>query len=189
MKSYSALPPGYAAYATLDLLNNKKQFYIVNGISIGLAVLLVILPFLWGWSPESSDGFGLFFLRFLVFILGTLAYISLHELTHGLVMKACGARVHYGFKVAYAYAGSYAYFSRLAYFVIALAPVVIWGIVFALLLPRLPSAWRWTAWLWQLINISGAAGDFYCAFRIVQAPAGTLVQDTGTDMTFYSPQQ
>ena len=91
--------------------------------------------------------------------------------------------------MAYAYAGSYAYFSRLAYFVIALAPVVIWGIVFALLLPRLPSAWRWTAWLWQLINISGAAGDFYCAFRIVQAPAGTLVQDTGTDMTFYSPQQ
>ena len=71
MKSYSALPPGYAAYATLDLLNNKKQFYIVNGISIGLAVLLVILPFLWGWSPESSDGFGLFFVRVLVFFLGT----------------------------------------------------------------------------------------------------------------------
>ena len=40
-------------------------------------------------------------------------------------------------------------------------------------------------WLWQLVNISGAAGDFYCTCRILRAPRDTLVQDTGTAMTFY----
>ena len=100
-------------------------------------------------------------------------------------MKACGASVRYGYKVVYAYAGSDAYFTRPAYVVIALAPVVVWGIVFAVLAACLPREWFPTVWLWQLVNIGGAAGDFYCTCRILRAPRDTLVQDTGTAMTFY----
>ncbi len=188
MKSYPTLPQGYLPYASIDLLHNKKQFWIVNGLSIALCVLMLIPPFLWGYSLLDFGGDGLlsaFFLRTGVALVGLLAYIALHELTHGIVMMACGARVHYGYKVAYAYAGSYAYFTRSAYIVIALAPVVVWGIVFAVLTACLPERWFWVVWLWQLMNVSGAAGDFYCSIRILRAPRGTLVQDTGTAMTFY----
>ena len=188
MKSYSTLPRGYLPYASIDLLHNKKQFWIVNGLSIALCVLMLILPFLWGYSLFDFGGDGslsAFFLRMGAALVGLLAYIALHELTHGIVMMACGARVHYGYKVAYAYAGSDAYFTRSAYIVIALAPVVLWGIVFAVLTACLPREWFPAVWLWQLVNISGATGDFYCTCRILRAPRDTLVQDTGTAMTFY----
>lgn len=188
MKSYSTLPRGYLPYASIDLLHNKKQFWIVNGLSIALCVVMLILPFLWGYSLFDFGGDGslsAFFLRMGAALVGLLAYIALHELTHGAVMKACGASVRYGYKVAYAYAGSDAYFTRSAYIVIALAPVVLWGIIFAVLTACLPREWFWVVWLWQLVNISGAAGDFYCTCRILRAPRDTLVQDTGTAMTFY----
>lgn len=187
MKSYAALPQGYVPFASIDLLRNKKQFWIVNGLSIALCVLMLIPPFLRGYSLFfGGDGsLSASFLRLGAALVGLLAYIALHELTHGAVMKACGASVRYGYKVAYAYAGSYAYFTRSAYIVIALAPVVVWGIVFAVLTAQLPRDWFWVVWLWQLMNVSGAAGDFYCTIRILRAPRDTLVQDTGTAMTFY----
>ena len=188
MKSYAMLPQGYAPYASIDLLHNKKQFWIVNGLSIALCVVMLIPPFLLGYSLLDFNGeesLSAYFLRVGIAIVGLLAYIALHELTHGAVMMACGASVRYGYKVAYAYAGSDAYFTRSAYIVIALAPVVVWGIVFAVLAACLPREWFPVVWLWQLVNISGAAGDFYCTCRILRAPRDTLVQDTGTAMTFY----
>lgn len=188
MKSYPTLPQGYTPYASIDLLQNKKQFWIVNGLSIALCVLMLIPPFLWGhplFDINSEEPLSAYFIRLGIALIGLLLYIALHELTHGVVMMACGARVHYGYKIAYAYAGSYAYFTRSAYIVIALAPVVLWGIVFAVLTAHLPRDWFWVVWLWQLMNVSGAAGDFYCSLRILRAPRDTLVQDTGTAMTFY----
>ena len=189
MKSYAELPQGYAPFASIDLLHNKKQFWIVNGLSIALCVVMLIPPFLWGYSLLDFNGEGslsAYFLRVGVAFAGLLAYIALHELTHGVVMMACGAKVHYGYKVAYAYAGSYACFTRPAYIAIALAPVVLWGIVFGVLTACLPRDWFWVVWLWQLMNVSGAAGDFYCTCRILRAPRETLVQDTGTAMTFFA---
>lgn len=189
MKSYAALPQGYChtPAAAIDLVHNKKQFWIVNGLSVVLCVIMWVLPALWGRSLRDivgEDPLSALLLR-LGALAGIFAYIALHELTHGIVMMACGARVHYGYKVAYAYAGSYAYFTRSAYIVIALAPVVLWGIVFAVLTACLPREWFWAVWLWQLMNVSGAAGDFYCTCRILRTPRETLVQDTGTAMTFY----
>lgn len=188
MKSYAMLPQGYAPYASIDLVHNKKQFWIVNGLSVVLCVIMWVLPALWGYSLLDFGGDGslsAYFLRVGIAIAGLLAYIALHELTHGAVMKACGASVRYGYKVVYAYAGSDAYFTRPAYVAIALASVVVWGIVFAVLAACLPREWFPVVWLWQLVNISGAAGDFYCTCRILRAPRDTLVQDTGTAMTFY----
>ena len=187
MTSYPTLPQGYVPFAPIDLVHNKKQFWIVNGLSAALCVIMLILPFLWGQSLRGFVGEGSLsaLLLRLGVVAGLLAYIALHELTHGVVMKACGASVRYGYKVAYAYAGSDAYFTRPAYVAIALAPVVVWGIVFAVLAACLPREWFPTVWLWQLVNIGGAAGDFYCTCRILRAPRDTLVQDTGTAMTFY----
>lgn len=50
MKSYAMLPQGYAPYASIDLVHNKKQFWIVNGLSVVLCVIMWVLPALWGYS-------------------------------------------------------------------------------------------------------------------------------------------
>lgn len=58
MKSYPTLPQGYVPFATIDLVHNKKQFWIVNGLSVALCVIMLILPFLWGRSLRGFVGEG-----------------------------------------------------------------------------------------------------------------------------------
>mgnify|MGYP002579712475 CR=1 FL=1 len=126
--------------------------------------------------------------QFLAMLAGLLAYIPLHELVHGLCMKYFGAKkVHYGYAGVYAWAGSKAYFGRKSYIVIALAPLVFWGLVLAALCIVAPAQWFWVFYLVQVTNVSGAAGDFYIAWKAARMPAGVLVQDTGLEMTFYAP--
>ena len=101
MKSYPTLPQGYVPFATIDLVHNKKQFWIVNGLSVVLCVIMWVLPALWGRSLRDivgEDPLSALLLR-LGALAGIFAYIALHELTHGAVMKACGASVRYGYKV------------------------------------------------------------------------------------------
>ncbi|MFQ7159499.1 MAG: DUF3267 domain-containing protein [Ruthenibacterium sp.] len=96
-------------------------------------------------------------------------------------------KVHYGYAGVYAWAGSKAYFGRKSYIVIALAPLVFWGLVLAALCIVAPAQWFWVFYLVQVTNVSGAAGDFYIAWKAARMPAGVLVQDTGLEMTFYAP--
>lgn len=192
MKSYPALPQGYTLYGSIDLVHNKKQFWIVNGLSLVLSVAVLLLMSLCGpslFDAESEGSLGDTLIRLGTALAGLLVYIILHELTHGAVMKACGASVHYGFKLAYAYAGSEYYFTRSAYIAIALAPAVLWGIIFTVLLICLPEGWFWVVGLWQMMNIAGAAGDFYCTYRILRTPRDTLTHDNGTAMEFFTKPQ
>ena len=117
-----------------------------------------------------------------------VAYIPLHELTHGLFMHALsGVRPKYGLKLPYAYAGSDVFFDRPSHNVIALAPVVLWGVALQALIAALPEEWFWLLWAVQISNVSGSAGDFYCVIRLLRMPHGTLIRDTGTRMTVYRP--
>ena len=151
-----------------------------------LAAAAALPPVLLGVGEKYRLFSGRQLLHLAVCAVAILLYITLHELTHGAVMKACGASVRYGFRAAYAYAGSDAYFTRRAYIVIALAPVVLWGVLLGVLCAVLPAEWFWTVHLIQIVNLSGAAGDLYCAWRTLRSPRDTLVRDTGTAMTFYT---
>ena len=60
-------------------------------------------------------------------IVGYIAYIILHGLTHGAAMQLLGGiKVQFGFTGLYAYAGSESdYFGKIAYRIIALAPLTV----------------------------------------------------------------
>lgn len=186
MRHYDTLPEGYRPAAQLDLLNNRRQLIIVTVLNLIImaAMLAAALPghpiHLSGNTPGSV------ILRAGVVAVGTLLYLTLHELTHGLVIRLCGAKPFYGFRVAYAYAGCKAYFPRAAYIAVALSPVILWGVVLAVLTMQLPESWFWPVYLIQMVNLSGAAGDYYVTYRILGLPRDTLVQDTGIEMVFYT---
>ena len=184
----SQLPAGWREIWRADLQKNKKQALAVNGLALGLAAAM-LAPFLYGvFQASSSGGVHFHVTQFLAMLAGLLAYIPLHELVHGLCMKYFGAqKVHYGYAGVYAWAGSKAYFGRKSYIVIALAPLVFWGLVLAALCIVAPAQWFWVFYLVQVTNVSGAAGDFYIAWKAARMPAGVLVQDTGLEMTFYAP--
>ena len=183
MKNCAELPENYREILQVDLQKNKKQMLIVNGIALVITVIMMVLgcllvPF---WSIYKNP------LQLIVMVVGLIAYILLHELVHGICMKHySGQKPFYGFTGLYAYAGSDCYFCRKDYIIIALAPVVVWGFVLLLLNLLLQETFFWAIYLIQMMNISGAGGDFYVSWKFSKLPEDILIKDIGVSMTVYS---
>lgn len=189
MKSVKNLPENYREILSVDLQKNRRQMLTVNGLALLVMLVMIILGIiLRPIDPEQLlDKPTLLLTWLIIIVVGSILYIALHELTHGVFMYAYSkAKVSYGFTGMYAYAGSDVYFAKLPYIVIALAPIVIWGIVLFVLNLTLPSEYFWPVYFIQITNISGAAGDAYVTAKFSTLPADILVRDTGTSMTVYS---
>ena len=185
MRAVTTLPEKYQELCAIDLEKNKKQYAIVNGLSVALAAV-VLIP-VWLLAPEGA-AFISGLPSLLLLLAGMFAYIVLHEAVHGVCFWAFSKqKPHFGWKSVYAYAASDAYYGREAYLVIGLAPVVLWGVVLALLAVLLPAECYWTVQMIQLINISGAAGDLYVTWLLLRMSKDILVQDAGVSMKVYAP--
>ena len=194
-RSYTKLPEGYSQHAHINLQTDKKTALRVNiaAVIIMLAMFILahfaIAPITTLFDPDADDLLPCL-LRVGVLLLGYFAYIILHELTHAAVMKLFGAKkLRFGFTGLYAFAGSEEdYFDKLSYILVALAPLIVWGIIFTPALILIPRDWFWVVWFWQVGNIAGSAGDLYVVGRTAGMPSDILVRDTGVEMFVYSRQ-
>ena len=190
MKAAAYLPEGYRQIYAVDLQKNKKIALFVNLLAIVIAVVLVVpvhcaVPISSMFSMEK--GMGNYMLRFGALLVLTILYMILHELVHGIAMRICGTKkVKYGFTGMYAFAGSKDFYDKKAYIFIALAPVVLWGLVLAVINPFVPVEWFWVVYLIQIINLSGAAGDLFVTVKFSRLPSDILIQDYGVGMKVYS---
>ena len=190
MKAVSQLPDGYREIYSVDLQKDKKLSLLVNGLALLIGVLLAVpmhfvVPIYTLF--DMSQGLGAYCLRFGVLMVAIVAYMVAHELVHGAAMKLCGTkRVKYGYTGLYAFAGSEDYYDKAAYIFIALAPVVLWGVVLLVLQFFVPTSWFWVVYCVQLTNLSGAAGDYYVTARFSRLSKNILVRDSGVSMCVYS---
>lgn len=190
MKAVRELPIGYKEIFSVNLQKDKKIAIIINAVAILIGVLMAVpMNF---YIPitalfDFSQGVKNYFARFIVLMVSMIAYLILHEAVHGVAMKICGTKkVKYGFTGLYAYAGSDDFYGKKSYIFIALAPVVLWGIVLAVINFFVSENWFWVVYFIQISNISGAAGDFYVTAKFSKMPDDILVKDCGVGMTVYS---
>ena len=181
--NYKELPSGYRFAGTMDFMRNRKQMLAV----VKLALALVILPVIGGLlAVPVAPSWRLMLSHWQLWpalAAALILYIPLHELTHGVAMFALsGVTPVYGLKLPYAYAGSTAWFDRRSHIVTALAPIVVWGVAIQVVILRTSAAWFWPLWIVQISNLSGSAGDIYCAWVLFRMPGDLLIQDTGTRM-------
>ena len=190
MKRTAVLPDGYREIYSIDLAKNKIASLLVNGAALIVTAVMGVcahffVPIDTLFSMES--GFTQYSLRFAALIVSLVAYIILHEAVHGIAMKICGTKkIKYGVKGPYAFAGSDDYYAKRPYIFIALAPVVLWGAVLAVVSFLVPREWFWVAYIVQIANISGAAGDAFVTVKFAFMPRDILVKDYGVGMTVYS---
>lgn len=183
MKTQLQLPENYQKLFQIDLQKDKKLALQVNGLALAIAVPVLLLGF---WLEPIGTFLDEGALGVLWVLLGMVVYMVLHELVHGIFMRwFSGVRPHYGVTALYAYAGSDAYFDRTHYIIIALAPVVVWGLVLGVLCLVTEGYWFWLFYLLEMVNLSGAAGDIYVTWRFSKLSSNILVQDTGVAMTVY----
>ena len=161
MKSCETLPEGYKEIYSIDLQKNKKMSLVINLLALVIGAVLVVpmLHIVPISTVPAADGC---WTRFIALIVLMIVYMVLHELVHGIAMKLCGTKkVTYGFTGMYAFAGSTDYYAKKPYIFIALAPVVLWGIVLLIINPFVPVEWFWVVYILQVIHLSGAAGDLF----------------------------
>lgn len=182
--SYLKLPEGYKETLHIDLQQDKKLMLIVNGIgAVVMVVMFVVGCFIVPFWAMYENGL----LPWIVLLVGTVVYVFLHELVHGITMWYYSKeKPFYGFTGVYAYAGSNCYFNKKTYIIIALAPVVLWGVVLLILNFMLNDVWFWPIYSIQLFNVSGACGDMYVTWRFSKLPKDILINDVGVSMTIYS---
>lgn len=190
MHAIQQLPADYQQALEMNLQKNKKTALLINGLAVALTALMMVIGMIihpLRFDYDSDAEFKAFIIRIIVACIGYVAYIVLHEFTHGVAMKHFGGqKVQYGFTGMYAYAGSREdYFDRYAYIRIALAPLAVWGIIFLLLNFIVPEDWFWVIYFLQIGNVSGAAGDMFVSWKVSKMPDTLYVRDTGTDMTVY----
>lgn len=202
MKTVWELPHNYREICRIDLKNNKRLAILINVISLLIGAGMIVPMLFYKLSYLTSEPIGLYktvyrtsepndrvseLLFFcIVSLLAMIGYGFLHEWVHGLCIRYfSGKKAHYGFTGLYAFTASEAYFPKKPFIIIALAPVVVWGVVLTILLFLVPDRWFWTVYLVLVLNFGGATGDLYLTFRLLKMPSDILVRDPGSSTEVY----
>ena len=180
---------GYKECTRIDLVKNKKEALLVNiyGIII-MVVMAVFIPLLIMGGIIEFNLETTFPLFFIVLLLSLILYIPLHEIVHGIVLKNyTDEKLSFGWKLVYAYCGSKeAVVDRKEYYAVALAPLLVFSVVFISLMflnPSLSLVW----YVMEIMNVSGSVGDIYVSIKLRKEKSrDILITDSGTDMSFWS---
>lgn len=185
MPALKSLPAHYDTLLQMDLENNRR---LRREIGFSAVIIALIMGF-YGNSLRPISRYCRSSLDQAAYVfIGVILYMVLHEVIHGIFMWAfSGQKAHLGIRCGLSYARSDMIFNRLQYTVIALAPIVIWGVILGVLCHRyIRTDWFWTFYLIEIINICGAASDVYVVFRFLKLPHDILVRDSGTSITVYA---
>ena len=180
---------GYKECTKIDLVKNKKEALLVNiyGIII-MVVMAVFIPLLIMGGIIEFNLETTFPLFFIVLLLSLILYIPLHEIVHGIVLKNfTDEKLSFGWKLVYAYCGSKeAVVDRKEYYAVALAPLLVFSVVFISLMVLNPSlSFVW--YVMEIMNVSGSVGDIYVSIKLRKEKSrDILITDSGTDMSFWS---
>lgn len=184
------LPEGYEAALTIDA-GNKKFGLLLNLVALlpMIPAVIAVVAVLRGSLDEVFQS-GHFMGKWLGFLAAMLAYIVLHELTHGAAYYALTRRkLTFGLKLTCAYCGVpdiYTY--RRTALISLLAPFTVFTVVFGLLSLFLTDPLlRAFAILLLGLHVGGCSGDLYDTLLFLtrfRDPA-TLMRDTGPAQTIY----
>lgn len=189
--AYPGLPAGYDLYETLDMAADRAVFKRIAWCSLIVSAAMIVCG-LFAVSPSAFFAMGWLrvLLAVVLTVVGMVVYVFAHEWVHGVFIRIfTGEPAQFGFLAGsgMAYAKSSWFFSRPAYITVALAPVIVWGVVLAVLMSDVPGGYFWCLYAIQIFNISGAVGDLYVTWLVMRMPGGVLIYDEGAAMKFFAP--
>lgn len=168
--------------------DKKLRLYLSLG-AVGLAAVLVGIGCIFVPIAKLYDvgGVGRFILRAVLIVFMAVAYYCVHELVHSYVLKRLtGITAKIVFEKYHAHCVSDTVFTLKGYLIYCFAPVVIIGVVLLILNIVLPDKFFWQVYIIQIINIAGAAGEFYAAYRLIKEKKELAVLDDGEKLTYWT---
>lgn len=184
------LPKGYRQTDYFNLRRDRKRSRWLNLTSGLIGAAMVAL----GWGLERfhalsqllKSGFGDYYLWLALLLCAMLLYLTLHELTHGLFLRIYTGQVRYARKGLTLFAGSEAYLSRRDFLLSLLAPVVLWGLLLAVICCFVSGIWFWLVYGLEIVNLGSSVGDLYLAAKAWKLPKTALYQNFGVSVYVYT---
>lgn len=188
-----SVPEGYREVYHIDAANKKTGVLMTLGSLVIAAILIFVFFKTAGKIDIDLSGL---FKYYIVFLVSMIAYIVLHELTHGAVYKALTKeKPRFGITWSAAFCGvpdiytyrSTALKSLVAPFTLStviLIPVLVW-------LHGFDAGWYIAAGVIFSLHVSGCVGDLYMTLLFLakfKDPA-TLMRDTGPEQWIYTKDQ
>ena len=175
---------GYRQVAHERMDTGKLSIAGVALIPLWAVGFLAIVGILGGRSEYSFEFTwrGPFLLLALV-----VAVTLLHEVIHGVVAAALGARPAFGVGPGIAYTTFLEPMNHAAYLSVGLAPLLFISVaaVAAALVWSAAAGWLITA---AIVNASGAIGDLWMAYRIIRSPRGARFYDLADGFAVLAPE-
>ena len=193
----TTLPENYREVFHIDATNKKVMIWL-NLAALGIAAVFAgigLLPLLWVELPRITYGpFGILG-AYLGFLVSMIAYVVLHELTHGAAYKLLTkAKLTYGIRLTCAFCGvPDVYTYRRTALCALVAPLILFSILFGGLTVAMAFVDRWLYFLALglfVVHISGCVGDGYMTLLMLfryRDPA-LLMRDTGPAQWIYLPE-
>lgn len=191
-------------------LNYKQVFYIndkdakfgiisnliallICAIVLALAILFLHLKSDFSFEKITEDPIQ-FFMPLHVLLVAMIAYIVLHELTHGVAYKLLtGEKLTFGLTWSCAFCGvPHVYTYRKTALIAVISPFALFTLIFIPLLIVLynisPIYYLVTAFLFGC-HLGGCSGDLYVLILLATKFKNkkTLMKDTGPEQYFYIP--
>lgn len=185
---YEELPEGYKEAKVLDAKDGKFALWL-NLASFPMAAVVLIPCYFkvktyWEQEINSKE----VILGCFCFLIAMIAYLVLHELTHGLFYKIfTKKKLTFGITLSCAYCGiPKGYVNKKTSFISTAAPLVIHSIWMILLICLLPAnIWCIIVSLLFAVHFGGCSGDLTVMYLLLRFPKDVLVNDTGPKQTFY----
>lgn len=177
------LPAGYALARTIDLKKDRRLAPAVQLVFGAFAALAVAIAVLLDLRSGSARPLVLVPLT----VVACLLYLAAHELTHGVTLRVLtGVRPTYDVRLPFLTTSSEAYLARRAWLIVALTPVVLWGLLLTNLVMLMPVELRLGAFVVLALNFAGSAGDLVASAVVARHPADALLHDAGETVAVYT---
>ena len=193
------VPEGYTLEYHIDAANKKTGILMTLGAFVimvaAIALVYAGIPKPWSFSILVRDT-GRYFVFWIVWLVLTVVYLVLHELTHGAVYKAMThQKLRFGMTWSAAFCGVpdiYTY--RRVAILSLIAPLTVFTIIFVALglwLRTFSTAWYLVVGMLFAVHISGCAGDMFMTFKFLTKykDPRTLMRDTGPEQWIYVPKE
>ncbi len=182
------LPQDYKLLKKFDLKEDKNINLFIQLLFVLIAGSMILLsiglkfPMRPNWHAAVT---------IIVTILLCMVYIVLHEMIHGIFIKLLsGVKPDFYFRLPLIATGSSkAYFERKSFIIIALAPVIILGVILIALLFFVASNFFLSVYIVLILNFAGASGDYIQVYAIARLPETALIQDTGKETLIYTAEK
>ena len=192
--SFLGKPPSdYKEVLYWKITDKAGRIALMNFLAIPLAIVFGIAFFIFVRQFGNPPKLTWYANGILIFLAGIVLVLLFHEFVHGMLMRAFGAKVKYGFwsqgMMFYAKASGYA-FKRNQYLIVVLGPLISLSILACCGVVILSgTSFVWMIALWAIINASASNGDLWITAIVLRYPASTYIIDEMDGLRFFIPQE